>query len=255
MDTGSQPTNVHAQITHDALIGSISEANLKLIIDADTAQDAPGSEAANERRRHFDGTSIAATIAHINREKNKALNLAAEADTEPQARLDALRHLGMMLHSVQDFYLRSNYVEQQLKVEDNKNDPYNIALVDWNKLSPPDIAAAKHGDPDDALNKDSSTAGGGKTAIGGKATYHSVARDLAVRETQRQWNLFETLVRTRCGERAPAVLAALRQANTPVAPQTTARDEPTQTIVGDPQASDLKTDDRNPDNPDGDQGP
>jgi len=263
MDTASSPPSLHAQITHDALAGSLSDDNLKVIIDANDSQDAAGSDGAKEARRHFDANSINNTVNYINREKNKALTLASEADSEPQARLDALRHFGLMIHAAQDFYLHSNYLEQQLRTEENRNDPYNIALVDWNKF-PEKMSAAKYGDPEDALNKDSATAGGGKTAIAPKVTYHSAARDLAVRETQRQWNLFETLVRARCGDRAPRVIAALRQASTPTAAQTaTGKDmEPTQTIVGDPTApapqpdpTTLRTDDRSPDNPDADQGP
>jgi hypothetical protein len=128
--------------------------------------------------------------------------------------------------------------------------------VDWNKVGPsfPGLTAAKFGFPgEDVLDKESGTAGGGKTVVNGKATYHTIARDLAVRETQRQWNLFETLVRNRCGERAPAVIAALRQASTPTSAQTSAAKEleSTQTIVSDP----TKMDDHNQDNLDADQGP
>jgi hypothetical protein len=258
MDTASPQGNVHGAITHDALQGVVSEDNLKLIMAANDSQDAPGGEGTTlvEKRRHFDAGAIPGAILYINREKNKALNLAAEADKDPQARLDALRHFGLMLHAMQDFYLRTNYVEMQLVDEANKNDPYNISLVDWNKVGPsfPGLTAAKFGFPgEDVLDKESGTAGGGKTVVNGKATYHTIARDLAVRETQRQWNLFETLVRNRCGERAPAVIAALRQASTPTSAQTSAAKEleSTQTIVSDP----TKMDDHNQDNLDADQGP
>jgi hypothetical protein len=268
MDTDSPQDSVHAQITREALGGAIAPENLKLIIDANDSQDAPGSEGATEKRRHFDGRSIASAYQYVEREKTKALNLAAEADSEPEARLESLRHLGLALHSLQDFYLRSNYVETQLENPATKEDPYNIGLVDWSKVTEGKYTAAKHGDAEDALNKDSVTTGGGKTAVSGTATYHSVARDLAVRETQRQWNLFETLVRGRCGDRAPAVLAALRQASSPTAAQSAATKdrESSQTIVGDPDAKastkdrspdvdPAKMDDRSPDNPDVDQGP
>lgn len=257
MDTGSSQVNVHGSITHDALQGTLSEENLKLMMAADDSQDAAGSEGTTlpEKRRHFDAGAIPGSILYINREKNRALNLAAEADKDPLARLDALRHFGLMLHAVQDFYLRSNYVEMQLADEANKNDPYGISLVDWNRVGPtyPGLTAAKYGFGEDILDKESGTAGGGKTVVNGKTTYHTVARELAVRETQRQWNLFETLVRSRCGNRAPSVLAALRQASTPTAPQTSATKEieSTQTIVSDP----TKMDDHSQDNLDADQGP
>jgi hypothetical protein len=257
MDSGSSQANIHGAITHDALQGMLSEDNLKLMMAANDSQDAPGSEATSnaEKRRHFDAGSISGAILYINREKNKALNLAGEADKDPQARLDALRHFGLMLHAMQDFYLRSNYVEMQLADEGNRNDPYSISLVDWSKVGPtyPGLTAAKYGFGEDALDKESGTAGGGKTVVSGKTTYHTVARELAVRDTQRQWNLFETLVRNRCGERAPAVIAALRQASAPNANPTAATKEieSTQTIVSDP----TKMDDHNQDNLDADQGP
>jgi hypothetical protein len=243
MDSASPESSLHGQITREALMGTLADPNLKAVIDANDSQDAPGSEGAQEKRRHFDQSNIKGALQYISREKTKALNAAAEADVEPESRADALRHFGLMLHAVQDFYTRSNYVELQLESPEHKNDPYNIPLVDWNKVpdgivglaSGTKLSAAKQGNPQDEMNKDDVTVGGGKTIISGKITYHSVARDLAVRETQRQWNLFETLLRSRCGERAAAVLAALRQASTPTAAAGTAKEkESMQTIVGDP---------------------
>lgn len=252
MDSASPQSSVHAEITRDALSGILAADNLKAVIEANDSLDAPNGDGANEKRRHFDVTAMTAAVQYINREKNKALTFAAEADTEPESRSDALRHFGLMLHTVQDFYLRSNYLELQLENPDSSADPYNIALVDWTKVpdalvssSGTKLTSANKADPVDPLNKDNGTTPGGKQIISGTATRYSVAKDLAVRETQRQWNLFETLIRNRCGNRGPAVLAALRQASTPTAAQAAAAKERegTQTIVGDPkEAPDLSTD-------------
>lgn len=237
-------TNLHAEITRDALAGTISPENLASIIDANVSLDDPKTDGAAEKRRHFDGTAMTGAAQYINREKNRALNSAAEADMNPESRTSALRHFGLMIHCVQDFYTRSNYVELQLENPDNQVDPYNIPLVDWNKVpelvvgthSGTRLNAAKHSDSEDPLNKESATIGSGKTVVSGKSTYHSVAKELAIRETQRQWSLFEALIRARCGDRAPAVLAALRRASTPTAAQAASvREKETQTIVGDPQ--------------------
>lgn len=219
VDVDAANGNLHALITREALQSTLGAANLQAVIAANVAQDFD-AEAVNEKRRHFDGGNIASTLSYINREKTKTLNLAAEADTDLESRADALRHLGILLHSIQDFYLRSNYVELQLEDKANRSDPYNIPLVDWVRIptgyigeaSGKPLTAAKHGDIEDLLNKDSDTTPGGKIVVSGKATNYSVARELAVRETQRQWNLFETLVRNRCGSRSAAILAALRQA-------------------------------------------
>lgn len=211
--------SVHAQITKDALGQTFSDSNLKSIIAANESQDVPGSEGAAEARRHFSANTLVSAVGYIDREKKRALNLASEADTDPRSRADALRHLGMLMHTVQDFYLRSNYLEMQLETQSNIEDPFNIPLVDWSKV--PDGITTAGGlkltgaDPtsaEDVLVKDTAETPGGKKVISGKITQHAVAKDLALRETQRQWNVFETLLRTRCGDRAPAVLAALRQA-------------------------------------------
>lgn len=212
--------SLHGAITHDALGGLLGVANLKEVIDANDSQDAPAGDGAQEKRRHFDGANMTAAVGYINREKTRAIELAGEADSDSQSRSDALRHFGLMLHSVQDFYLRSNYVELQLEDEHNRESPYDIALVDWSRLpdgycgssSRQKLAAARQGDASDMLNKELSESSAAKKSISGKATQLTIARELAVRETQRQWNLFETLIRGRCGNRAAAVLAALKQA-------------------------------------------
>lgn len=224
-DSQSIAGSVHAQITREALTGTLAEASLAAIVAANDSQDLPNGDGATEKRRHFDGGSMSASVGFINREKTRALNLASEADTDLDSRSDALRHFGMMVHCVQDFYLHSNYVELQLEQQQNKSEPYNIALVDWSKIpdgytgtaSGSHLTAARQGATDDLLNKDSDGSVGGKQIVSGDVTYFKVARELALRETQRQWNLFETLLRARCGERAPSVVAALRQAG-PVSP-------------------------------------
>lgn len=255
MDSGSSNGSVHAEITRDALNGVLSPDNLKAVIDANDSLDAPNGDGASEKRRHFDVTAMTAAVQYINREKNKALTFASEADTEPESRADALRHFGLMLHTVQDFYLRSNYLEMQLEKPESVADPYNIGLVDWTKVpesllsaSGNKLTAANKADPVDPLNKDAATTPGGSKMVSGGITRYAVAKDLATRETQRQWNLFETLIRNRCGNRGPAVLAALRQASTPTPAQAAAaKERETQTIVGDPKETpDLTTDDMEP---------
>lgn len=237
--------NVHARVTREALSGVLCDDNLNAVIQANVSQDAPGSDAACEKRRHFDVDNIAASLSYINREKLRALNAAVEADTQPDLRATALRNFGMMLHCAQDFYTRSNYVELQLESAENRNDPYNIPLVDWSKVpdkisgsvSGTGLKSASISNADDALNKDSGATSGGKIVVSGKVTYHSVAADLAVRETQRQWNLFEALVSSRCGGRAPAVLSALRKASAPTKFAAESDMHSAQTILGDPQNS------------------
>jgi Heterokaryon incompatibility protein Het-C len=223
LDTEPAVMGLHAGITKEALGETLCAGNLKAVMDANESQDAPGSEGEKEKRRHFEGSVFPAALAYVNREKTRALNLSTEADSDGESRADALRHLGLMLHAVQDFYLHTNYVELALEDAHNKSDPYNIPLVDWSRIpdgyvgtkSGAKLAACETGSNDEAINKDSLMAAGGRVGVPGGGTQYSVARDLAVRETQRQWNLFETLVRAKCAGRSSAVLTALRNVNAP----------------------------------------
>ncbi len=210
--------NVHDQTTREALKGIVSEANLKVITDANSSQDQPGSEGLAEARRHFGDERMISSLGYVDREKKRALNYASEADTDPEQRGRALRHFGEMLHTVQDFYSRTNYLELMVANQQYKEDPYAVPLVDWMKV--PDgypglqnFCAKTSGASTAEFVKDSLSTGEGKKIISSNVTYFQAAKDLAVRETQRQWNLFETLIRNRCGERAPAIIAALKQAS------------------------------------------
>jgi hypothetical protein len=211
--------NVRGKITRDALKDVLAPVSLQAVIKADESQDKPGSEGVAEIRRHFDGSALPAAAAYMMREQSRAVTLACEADTDPESRAEALRHLGLMLHSAQDFYLHTNYLELQLEDPRNLSDVYNLPLADWNKV-PDGYSSARTGlklvgydtfRSNDLINKDSATTAGGKQIAGrsGVALF-DIACDLATRETKHQWSLFEVLVRTRCGSRAPAVLDALR---------------------------------------------
>jgi hypothetical protein len=46
-------------------------------------------------------------------------------------------------------------------------------------------------------------------------TYYQIARALAIRETQRQWDLFQALVRRRYAAHAAAITTAFKQASCP----------------------------------------
>lgn len=218
-NTNSMGGNTHNEITSEALKSILSEANLKIIIDANIAQDRPGSEGASELRRHFGEERFVSSLGYIDREKKRALNYASESDTDPEQRGRALVHFGEMLHCVQDFYSRTNYLELMLSNESYRNDPYNIPLVDWVKV--PDgypglmSFSVRTGNADQraAIVKDSMECDEGKKIIVARISYFQAAKDLAVRETQRQWNSFETMIHNRCGDRAAAIIAALKQAS------------------------------------------
>ncbi len=211
----------HGAITTEALQDVLGQKNLSVVVEANDSQERQGSDGVNEPRRHCDGANLAGSVAYVDREKKRAITLASEADTDVQARADSLRHFGMMLHAVQDFYIRSNYVELQLENPQYKHDPYTIPLVDWTKVpegyhgqtSGNGLTAAAYNRPEDMLRKDTKDSAGGRNLVGtSKVTYYAIARDLATRETQRQWNLFEALLRAQLGSRSSTIIASLRQA-------------------------------------------
>lgn len=207
--------DIHALITTEALKGTICDGNLELIEKACSSQHAAGSAAAKDARRHFDDNNLTKSVAYLDREKKTMLNYAADADTNIDDRAHALYHFGLMLHTAQEFYSKSNYIELKLQQAASRGtvpDPYNLDLVDWSKLaeSYPGLQAGSplfdKGTPDKAEAKMSTT---------GKVTYYQIAKELAIRETQRQWNFFERLARNKFGPRATAILTALKEASCP----------------------------------------
>ncbi len=222
--------NVHDEITRQALSEMVSDANLNFLIKVVDSQNAPGSEAESEVRRHFSDSNFGAAMSYMDREKKQALNFAGSADSDAADRAQALRHFGLMLHTAQDFYSHTNYIELLLEDTRKAGDPLGLELVDWTrvpdgyagKVSGSSLAAgagaaAKSG-PGAAealgatdFSKDNANTPQSKKKAGG-VTYFDISKELAVRETQRQWNLFEALVRGRFHERAPAIVEALKKA-------------------------------------------
>lgn len=219
--TGAEKTgDIHEQITREALGGTICDGNLAIIVRGCMSQDAPGSEGADEPRRHFRENNLSRTLSYIDREKRKVINFAATADGSEKDRVRALYHMGLLLHTAQDFYSQSNYIEVKETEANQKKrsygvNPYAMELVDWGQLQ----TIAQQQTPGqkppvfkfENFDKQNPSSAQGQTKLGG-ATYYKMARELALRETQRQWNSVETLIRNRFGARASQILAALKQA-------------------------------------------
>lgn len=218
----SQGGKIHQAITRDALAGTLSDGNMAYVIKAVESQGDRSGADATQAGRHFEKNKLAQSLRYMNREKRKALNYAREADVDPDSRAYCLRHLGLMMHTAQDFYSATNYVELQLEDPVVFHNPYDMPLVDWS-LVPDGYGGLKSGSPlvsavtDPFGNtitfaKDNASTKNGKQKVG-KTNLFNLARELAVRETQRQWNLFEALIRGRYHNRSQKILAALRQAS------------------------------------------
>jgi hypothetical protein len=199
--------SLHGNIINEALASTISPVSLKLVVQScDQAEDAD---------MLFNKSSFKRSMAYIEREQKKVLNAAFEADSSPAARYRTLKHFGIMLRAVQDFYSNSNYVEHEVakrtnKLGVNRFDPYTIELVEWSKVptlmqSEPPLGAAE-------IKKANASEGQEKI---GQATYYKIARELALRETARQWDVLATLLKNRYQAKSLTIITALKQASVP----------------------------------------
>ncbi len=221
-DMEQELDKIHREIIEEALSGTISSANLKIVVDGCAKDiaisdkkailDATGETAAPFTNRLFSGAD---------REIKRVINFAGQADTNADDRARALYHLGQVLRPLQDFYLFSNYLELKL-ADKNVLDPYGIELINWSKTARDSRSAPSSGSKFESLSsfeygdRDKSSpaqAEGAKTF--GKATYFSMAKELALKETQRQWNVIERLLNVKYAERAPKIINALKNGSCP----------------------------------------
>lgn len=207
----------HAEITHDALAGQFNPPNLELIQRSCDSQIKPGSEGASESRRHFTDDNFSKAIAYMDRQKKLILDFSCGADTNVRDRARALYHLGLLVHTAQDFYSHTNYIEVTAEYMKQRNqgligDPYSMDLVDWSKLGTHRTNVLQS-TPE--LYKDDANGPEGRIALG-DSTYFKVAKELATKETMRQWNSVEALIKLRYGTRSSAILTAMKQASCPV---------------------------------------
>jgi hypothetical protein len=202
--------NVHENLLKEALGNSFNQGNLKIISKYCENPDDPLAIPQKN--------NLARSIAFVDRQQKKILNLAREADQSSTARYLTLKNLGLLLRTVQDFYSLSDYVESQVVRSITKNgrggfNPYQIELIDWpnlihgshqEKKMPIDLGPAvkaKESEEDCTVIDPSS-----------KATYFGTARELALRDSQRQWDVLSTLIANRYPKRALTILTALKEA-------------------------------------------
>lgn len=218
---------IHEEITHDALSATFNAANLNLVQRACESQSKPGSEAASETRRHFGDDNFSKALSYMDRQKRLIIDFAASADTNPMDRARALYHLGLLLHTAQDFYSHTNYVE--LAAERMKGspiglrDPYSMDLVDWIKLAstsklastaPPTATKTSRLQSSPEIYKDDPNSAESKIACG-SSNYYKVAKELAIKETMRQWKSVEALIKLKHAARANAILSSMKEQSCP----------------------------------------
>lgn len=119
---------VHDDIIKEALKGLASEEHIKIIMWAAAKNDAPGTERFLDPRHHFDSNKIDRSLEWIAGRMLTAIAQGTEADANAQKREWSLEAVGDLLHSIQDFYSHSNYIEIRLKAGVA---PDEIEPIDW----------------------------------------------------------------------------------------------------------------------------
>lgn len=187
-------------IIREGLSHNLSAANLKVVGEC--------FDQAEEANALFRTNAIKSGLNYIDREQKKTLNAAQDADVNPDSRYRTLKHFGALLRAINVFYTHSNYIELQAtklsaKFGSRGFDPFTMELADFHRLS-------VNGDADPKLESLKEA----NPAVG-STNHEKVARELTVRETSRQWDVLETLIKGRYQGKATAIITALREAGCP----------------------------------------
>ncbi len=205
----------HSEIIKEGLAGTICPENIEVIVNGSNGQDKKGNEAEYEPQRHFETRDLNRSYDYVRMEQQRVLNYARDADSNEVSRARALYHFGLMLHTVQDFYSNTNYLKLKIdalnRTEGGVGDPYSVELFDWSKLVPHKVTLI--GGSELKLEANKETRRARQRLPLAESTYLKVERGLAIRETMRQWNYLEALIKNRYGERAVTILIALQQAS------------------------------------------
>jgi len=127
----------HIEITQEALRSHFSEEALAVIVDANIRQDRIKYQFGHDYI-HFDGSAFKEGFEYIaNLEKSILINVSSNKI------LNARISLGCVLHSWQDFYSHSNYIQLWLANHDLKS-PENINWDDRSILAHSDLKSGKN---------------------------------------------------------------------------------------------------------------
>ncbi|MBK9619867.1 MAG: hypothetical protein IPO31_11885 [Candidatus Obscuribacter sp.] len=199
--------SLHGQILREALSNKICAKNLEFISQS-------ADRTAPEAKSDFFGKgNLKSGLGYVEREQKIILNYAQDADLSARSRYRTLFHVGRLMRVAQDFYSQSNYVELQAERHKEKLgpafDPYQIELVDWSKLNYSEYLKRGNKSLNDG-GRPKENAEEGKDRLG-SATYYKVAKDLATRESVRQWDLLMALIRQKYPKRSASIITALKE--------------------------------------------
>ncbi|KUK46008.1 MAG: hypothetical protein XD73_1117 [Anaerolinea thermophila] len=130
-------TKYHVEITQNVLQEYFSQENLKKIIKANIQQDRVKNQFGHDYI-HFDGSAFSEGFTYI--EDQKAILLKSVEDSDFQT---AWAALGRILHSWQDFYSHSNYVQLWHQTTENPS-PEEIDHNDPEIFNSPKLISGKN---------------------------------------------------------------------------------------------------------------
>lgn len=116
---------IHELITNEALSAFISMELLEAVDAGNTVQDS-SPYALMDADHHFDDMRLNQSLAYVQQRWRKALELV-----DQESFYSACYEFGQLLHTTQDFYSHSNYVELNLL---RGTPPHAIEPVDWKAL-------------------------------------------------------------------------------------------------------------------------
>jgi len=103
--------SVHAEITSNALAGNFSDRALEAIIAANLKQDRLLSLIGHDEY-HFDSNAFAESYAYLEAERSLTVSYL-----EANEVCSAWSAFGRLLHTAQDFYAHSNYIDLWLSCQ------------------------------------------------------------------------------------------------------------------------------------------
>jgi len=130
-------TKYHVEITQNVLQEYFSQENLKKIIKANIQQDRVKNQFGHDYI-HFDGSAFSEGFSYV--EDQKAILLKSVEDSDFQT---AWAALGRILHSWQDFYSHSNYVQLWHQTTENPS-PEEIDHNDPEIFNSPKLISGKN---------------------------------------------------------------------------------------------------------------
>lgn len=125
---------IHKIISQEGLKSAgLSESSFDVVDAGNTSQDRPGTPQFSEPTHHFLDDQVKGSYDYIEERFNVIAGQVGKAHKDKKARYAVLYAFGELLHTSQDFYAHTNYLELQLK-KNKSTIVYDMPLVDWKSV-------------------------------------------------------------------------------------------------------------------------